>query len=252
MLDIHAHILPDLDDGPAEMKDSIALARAAFKAGTEILVATPHVLNSMDMNRNMIILNRYREFQRELETEVPGLKLLLGSEIYFRPNLSDLVQYEVATINNTGCYMLVEFSLLDLPKGYERELKNLQKHGIIPIVAHPERNVMALKRPSLIGSMIEAGALIQLNAGSVTGSFGRRVKKLAHYLLKRGWVHFIASDAHSLNHRGPDLQAAVSVAANLIGVAAASRLVLDHPQIVVEGLPWPGKESLVSIAGGMK
>lgn len=252
MLDIHTHIIPDLDDGPEDVSDALKIARIAQRAGTKCLVATPHILNSLDMTRNLNILNRFQEFKGEVKTAVPGLKVLLGSEIYFRPNLSLLVNYDIATINQTGRYMLVEFSLLDLPREFDRELKDLRQDGVIPIIAHPERNMAVIKRPSLIHRMIKAGALIQLNSGSITGSFGRRVKKLAYNLLKGGWVHFIASDAHSVNHRGPDLQMAVSVVANLIGVTAASRLVLDHPQIVVDGLPWHDEKSQVTFIGGIK
>jgi len=98
--------------------------------------------------------------------------------------------------------------------------------------------------------MVDAGALIQINAGSLTGLFGRAVKKLAHNLLKRGWVHVIASDAHSVNHRGPDLRAAVFAASDTIGVAKAGRLVWDNPRTIVEALPSPGRETLEFITGG--
>lgn len=225
------------------------LARAAYEAGTRIMVATPHVLNSFDHNRNLLIQNNFRQFKRLLALELPELTLLLGTEIYFQPNLSFLTQYEAATINGNGRYMLIEFSLVDVPGGFEKELKALHKNGVTPIVAHPERNAAALRKPSLIKQMIDAGALVQLNAGSITGLFGRTVRKMAHNLLKRGWVHTIASDAHSTNHRGPDLRAAVSAASDMIGVANAGRLVLDNPRIIVEGWPWPGKETSEFLLG---
>ena len=252
MIDIHAHILPGLDDGPKTIPEALALARAAWNAGTEILVATPHVLDHLDLNHNLLILTRYEELKRLLESELPGLQLLLGSELYFRPNLSNLTHYEVATICGTGCYMLVEFSLIDIPGGFERELKNLRRSGIIPVIAHPERTASVHKRPSLIGRMVEAGALIQVNAGSLTGLFGRVVKRLAHNLLKKGWVHVIASDAHDLNQRGPDLQAAVSAAAEIVGVAEAGRLVRDNPRMIIEGWPWPEENVLEFTAGGTR
>jgi protein-tyrosine phosphatase len=252
MIDIHTHILPGLDDGPGEIDEALALARAALDAGSQILVATPHILNQLDKNRNMLILNTYNNFKKLLEVELPEMTLLLGSEIYFRPGLSELTGYESATINGTGRYMLVEFSLIDIPRGFDREMKSLQDRGVIPIVAHPERNASILKRPSLVGQMIEAGALIQLNSGSLTGLFGRAVKKLAQNLLKRGWVHVIASDAHDPDKRGPDLRAAVSAAANFVGVANAGRLVRDNPQIIIEGLPWSGKKNMEFITGGTR
>ncbi|TKJ40387.1 hypothetical protein CEE37_08680 [candidate division LCP-89 bacterium B3_LCP] len=252
MTDIHTHLLPGLDDGPEIIAESLEVAQAAYSAGTRTIITTPHILNMLDTNRNNHIVSEYREFKDILEVECPGLNLLLGSEIYFRPNLAELVHHEVATLNGTGKYMLVEFSLTDIPKGFERELVNLRSQGVVPIIAHPERNIAALKKPSFIGRMIDAGGLIQLNSGSLTGSFGRPVRKLAHNLLKRGWVHFIASDTHGLNHRGPGLEAAISAAADVIGMAEARRLVDEYPEVVIEGREWPDNKALVSSVGGVK
>ncbi len=238
MIDIHTHILPDLDDGPDNIEESLALARAAFEAGTKMLVATPHVLNGLDMNQSMQIVKRFNQFKARLKQDLPELELMLGSEIYFRPDLAGIAHLDVATIGAKGRYMLVEFSLVDIPKGFDRELKNIRSSGIVPIIAHPERNAAAIKRPALVRQMMDCGALIQMNAGSLTGSFGRTVRNMARNLLKRGWVHVIASDSHGINHRGPGLQAAVSAAAEIIGAANARRLVVENPRIIVEGLPW--------------
>lgn len=252
MIDIHTHILPDLDDGPDKIEESVAIAEAALTAGTHTIVATPHVLNGLDMNRSMQIAADFNRFKKLLRRELPELSLLLGSEIYFRPHLAELAHLEVATIGGAGHYMLVEFSLGEIPKGFDKELRNLLKNGIKPIVAHPERNATVLRRPGLIGQMIDAGALMQINAGSITGSFGKPVKKLAHNLLKRGWVHVIASDAHSVHQRGPSLEAAISAAAKIIGVAKASHLVRDNPRTIIEGLPWTEESSLEYTTGGTR
>lgn len=251
MIDLHVHILPGLDDGPGTIEESVALAKAAFKAGTRTLVATPHVLNLFDENRNSLIVREYARLKKHLESELPGLVLLLGTEIYFRPGLSELVQLEAATINNTGRYIMVEFPLVDLPGGFEKELENLRSNGVIPIIAHPERTIAVLKKPALIGRMIGAGAVIQINAGSLTGFFGRSVRKMAHNLLCDGWVHVIASDAHGVDGRIPSLKAAISAATESIGEAAARCLVDEHPRAILEGLPWPGNKAGVLIAGGI-
>jgi protein-tyrosine phosphatase len=252
MIDIHTHVLPDIDDGPRDILEATRIVKCAFESGTRTIVATPHVLNRLDFNRNMIIMKNYNETRRHLESEVPGLTLLFGSEIYFQPKLVELLEFETATINGGGRYMLIEFPLIDIPKQFDRELKELHKGGVTPIIAHPERNVLVQKQPDLVRKMIDDGAVIQMNAGSLTGVFGRTVKKMAQSLLKKGWVHLIASDAHSVNSRGPDLQAALEVAANVIGMAAARRLVQDHPQRIIEGSPWPGAKTVCSIAGGTR
>ncbi len=249
MIDIHTHILPDIDDGPSTLEEAVAIARAAWEAGSRTLVATPHILNRLNSSNNATILKHYHEFRQALQDEVPELTLLLGTEIYFQPNMRDFQRYAAGTLNGTRRYMLIEFPLGDLPKEFARELQSLQRAGITPVIAHPERNVRVIDKPSLTGRFVEEGALIQMNAGSLTGLFGSTVKKLARNLLKKGWVHTLASDVHSLNHRGPDLQKAVAAAAEVVGLAAASRLVQDNPQRIIEGKPWPGSKNLDFLQG---
>ncbi|MBU1881394.1 phosphotransferase, partial [bacterium] len=164
---------------------------------------------------------------------------------------ADLSFLEVATVGGAEKYMLVEFPLNDIPRGYDRELRNLVNSGITPIIAHPERNALIMRKPAMIGQLIDIGALIQLNTGSLTGSFGRQTRMLAQNLLKRGWVHVIASDAHSANHRGPGLVSAVYAAEEVVGAVNARRLVQDNPEMIVEGVPWPKKESLMFSFGGV-
>jgi len=240
MVDIHTHILPDLDDGPATPEESLDLARVAWEAGTRTIVATPHVLNCLNLANNSHIHKKFKEFKALLKLQLPDMNLLLGSEIYFQPNLSQYANYDAATLNGTHRYMLVEFPLGDIPKGFEKELSAMARVSLVPVIAHPERNALIIGKPALVGKMLEAGVLIQINAGSLTGLFGSTVKKVAQNLLKKGWVHVIASDAHESFNRGPDLRKAMSEAAQIIGAAAASRLVADNPRLIVEGKSLPG------------
>lgn len=240
MVDIHSHILPDLDDGPSTVEESLELAHGAFNAGTRTLVATPHVLNCMNLANNSQINRKFKEFKTLLQEKLPDLTLLLGTEIYFQPNLSQYANYDAATLNGTRRYILVEFPLGDIPKQYERELAALARFGLTPVIAHPERNALVIGKPALAGKMVEAGGILQMNAGSLTGLFGSTVRKVAQNLLKKGWVHVIASDAHDPVKRGPDLRKAVAEAAEIIGAAAAGRLVADNPRLLLEGKTLPG------------
>jgi protein-tyrosine phosphatase len=241
MVDIHTHILHDLDDGPATLEESLDMARAALEAGTHTVVATPHVLNCMNLANNSMINRRFKEFKALLHSELPDLKVLLGTEIYFQPNLSQYASYDAATLNGTRRYMLVEFPMGDIPKGYEKELAALARFSLVPVIAHPERNALIIDKPALAGKLVEAGAILQMNAGSLTGHFGSTIRKVAQILLKKGWVHVIASDAHEVGKRGPDLRKAVAEAAEIIGAAAAGRLVADNPRLLLEGKSLPGR-----------
>ena len=252
MIDLHVHILPELDDGPETVAEAIALAYAAFEDGTRTLVATPHILNHFDERRNRQLLEGYRGLKRRLETEIPYLELLLGSEIYFRPGLYALAHLEAATINNTGRYMLVEFPFAALPEGFEKELVALKQTGITPIIAHPERTIPLFKKPSLVNRLLDAGALLQINAGSLTGEFGRSVKKMAYNLLKEGMGHLIATDGHSVGYRMPSLKAAYFAAVGVVGEAEARRLVEEHPRLILDGSPIQGSRAETTIVGGIK
>jgi protein-tyrosine phosphatase len=252
MIDLHVHILPELDDGPETVAEAIALAKAAFEDGTKTLVATPHILNHFDERRNQRFLEVYSSLKRRLESELPNLELLLGSEIYFRPGLYGLAHLEAATINNTGRYMLVEFPFAGLPEGFEKELAALKQTGVIPIIAHPERTIPLFKKPSLINRILDAGALLQINAGSLTGVFGRSIKKMAYNLLKERIGHLIATDGHGVNRRMPSLKAAYFAAAEVMGEAEARRLVEEHPRLILEGLPCPANRAETTVVGGIK
>lgn len=248
MIDLHTHILPDLDDGPSTLEESLDLAAAAWESGTKTIVATPHILNRLSLANNSQISQRYRSFKEVIAEKIPGLTVLLGTEIYFQPNLANFVSYDAGTLNGTRKYLLVEFPLGDIPKMYDRELLSLAKMGIVPVIAHPERNAVILDKPAIAGKIVKMGALLQINSGSLTGMFGRTVRKLAQYLLKMGWVHIIASDMHSFN-RGPELTPAVDAAAEVIGSAAARRLVTWNARIILDGLPWSENERRVNFQG---
>jgi protein-tyrosine phosphatase len=240
MVDIHTHILPDLDDGPGTIQESLAMARSAWDAGTRTLVATPHVLNLTNLANNSLLYQRFEEFRTLVKSELPKLSLVLGSEIYFQPNLVEIAHLGAATLNGSGRYMLVEFPMGDLPRGWEREFQNLYKNNLTPVVAHPERNAQVIGKPALVGRMVAEGALIQINSGSLTGLFGNTIRKVARILLKKGWVHVMGSDMHDAKYRGPDLRMAVQAASDEIGVAAAGRLVQENPCFILKGEPWPG------------
>jgi len=126
-----------------------------------------------------------------------------------------------------------------IPKGAEQVLFNLIMGGIIPIVAHPERNFSVLRDESVLESIVRGGSLIQVNAGSLVGEFGKQVRKTAISLLKREMIHFIGSDAHDAADRPVSLRKAVESAAEVIGREKALALVTGNPAKILMGYPLP-------------
>ena len=149
------------------------------------------------------------------------------------PDLSAL------TINGTGRYLLFEFPMQGIPPGAEQVIFQLVLNETIPVLAHPERNLSVLGNETVLEPLLRSGTLLQVNAGSLEGRFGRRVRKCALSLLKKGIVHFIGSDAHNASDRPVRLSPAVSIAAEAVGPQAARVLVEEHPRCVIEGRPLP-------------
>jgi protein-tyrosine phosphatase len=240
MIDIHCHILPGLDDGPGTMQGAIEMARKAVADGIYTLVATPHInVESRDIGDVVDLSSRIQEALAQMRyqctvLEIP-LILLAGGEVNAGMGL-DLIQS--FTLNGEN-YILLEFPHSFLPADAAQTVLNCVTAGLTPIIAHPERNNSVIERPDRLGDLIGAGALLQIDGGSLLGSFGGHAKACAEHLVKRGVVSFLASDGHSATSRRPVLSSAVRAAARFIGVGAARDLVLANPGAVISGRPLP-------------
>ncbi len=229
MIDLHCHILPGVDDGPTQWDEAMRMARMAAADGIRTIIATPHVVDPVGA-ANVIRL-KVEELNRRLAAEVIDLEVLPGAEV------SPLHPPEALTgltLNGTA-YVLVEFPHSHLPRDAFAVLSRLASGGLRPVVAHPERNPSVIRNPALLFELVEAGALCQVTAASLSGGMGAEARACARYLLKKGVVHFLASDAHSAHHRPPNLTTGLRAAAKLIGKDAAQRLVSANPQAVVSG-----------------
>ncbi|MEW5921584.1 MAG: CpsB/CapC family capsule biosynthesis tyrosine phosphatase [Bacillota bacterium] len=236
MIDTHCHILPGLDDGALDEEHSLEMARAAVSDGITGIVATPHDipgLYSFDVdkvNEKLAILNN------RLEKE--GIKLLLypGSEVALAPELEHRhANNGLLTIAGKGRHLLVELPTEEIPPYAGDVFYKLQLRGLTPVIAHPERNLAVLQQPAWVQEMMERGMLIQLSAPSITGLFGKKVQYLAGELARRGWVHLVASDAHSAGKRGPRLHMARKTLGGFLTAEALSWLFDTNPQLIVDG-----------------
>ncbi len=206
MVDIHCHILPEVDDGAESLGEALEMARMAVRSGVTDLVATSHFQGDEE---NMEALGHmYRQFQRleaAVRREQIPLKLHLGAEVLCLPGTVELARdRQLPTIGDTD-YVLCEF-YFDVPYEFMDEiLAQIAGAGYRPIVAHPERYRVIQQEPRLARRWFRRGYVIQMNKGSILGAFGGRVQDAAHWLLEMGFVHMIASDAHSARRRTTDL-----------------------------------------------
>lgn len=255
-IDLHCHILPGLDDGAAEEEEFLAMARVALEGGTGIMVATPHWDLEERASPRLTVVPLVEECRRKLEGRGWELELLPGVEVRLNASLHRLTGeaqvLDGLTLAGSGRYILVDLPLADIPLGAEDTLFRLQLHGYTPILAHPERNRRLVDHPGRLRALVDRGVELQVNSGSLLGTYGRSARRAATALLREGLARLLASDAHRATERHPDLSGAWERVRGLLGEGAADVLLRENPRAVLYGevlqpLPLPGstRRSLV-------
>lgn len=234
MIDIHAHILPGLDDGAKTLNDALSMCRIAVEDGITDIIATPHTMNGTYLNGEEAILEKVKELNSALKQNKINIKVYPGSDVRIYPRvISDIEEDKVLTLNNNKRYVLLEMPFQTIPIMALDILSQLADSGVTPVVSHPERNEQVLRQFEILAEMKRRKALLQVTAMSLTGEFGEEIKDLCIKMLKEGLVDIIASDAHSPDKRPPVLSAAVSAASEIVGTEAALRTVEDTPRQIL-------------------
>ena len=203
MIDFHNHFLPNVDDGPKTMEDSILMLKHAIHQGITEVVQTVHFQHPKMEGKNVdytYLKNIVSDVERELKKKNLKIKIHLSSEVFYLPNLVEIAKNPLVTIGN-GKYMLIEFSTNIFPTNYENELFKLQSNGVNPILAHPERYRFIQQDLNILGEWINRGYVIQIDAGSILGHFGKKTKEIVFKMIKNGYIHLIGSDAHNIRKR---------------------------------------------------
>ena len=240
MIDLHSHLLPGIDDGPATIGDSVEMARAAWESGTRAMVCTPHMVDSYPTEAAAMQLGVARLRTALHEADIP-LEIHSGAEIALpwldRMNDDDLA---AASIGGGGRWLLLEMPFRGWPLRLPEILRDLEIRGFGAILAHPERADAVQRGPDRIRDVIGRGALVQLTGGSFLGEHGPAARRAALMLMGGGAAHFIASDGHSAGPwRPPDLAAGLQAAAEAFDVApeSLSWMVEEGPAAVLAGGP---------------
>ena len=235
MIEIHAHVLPAIDDGPRDIDQAVALLRAMIADGVTHVVATPHVYPTVfDNNRsiNQAALDRFRGV---LEQENLQIGLSVAGEVRFNEHVVDL--FHANELPFLGQFqgrrtLLLEMPDNQIPLGTEKLISWLLQRDIQPVIAHPERNRAIREQPELGIELVEQGCLLQVTAGALLGGFGDRVQEAAEFLVRRDAVIAIASDAHNLTTRMPCMAAAGQWLAENINTEKAHALTVAGPAAV--------------------
>jgi protein-tyrosine phosphatase len=234
MIDIHSHILPNLDDGSKSLEESVAMLRMAAAAGTTDIVASPHANQEYAFDPQVV--ERKIGELRAAAGDIPEIHY--GCDFHLTlENIEDALRFPGKySINHRG-YLLVEFSDFLIPKTTGELFARMMRAGLRPIVTHPERNQLLQRRLPELEAWVAQGAHVQVTAQSLLGKFGNTVKACAHELIGRGLVHFLASDAHDTKWRTTALDEPRQYVEKRFGPEAALRMFEENPRAALAGVP---------------
>lgn len=243
MIDIHCHILPDFDDGAADLDEALEMARMAVASGVTDIIATPHFQGGRNALEQVPIINR--QFQRlsaALQQEKIPLRLHPGAEVLCVTETAALAAaHQLPTLGQTD-YVLTEFYFDESFAFMDDLLQQIADSGYLPVVAHPERYGAIARDPELIRRWARLGYVIQLNKGSILGAFGSRAEQAANQILAMGIAHVIASDAHSCRSRTPHMGALQQWLSEMCEPEYAAILLEENPCRLLRGRPMVGME----------
>lgn len=201
MIDIHSHIIPFVDDGPPNWDTAIQMAKQAYANGIQGIVATPHHKSGRYSNPADEVVQWVKLLNEKLQELNMNLVVFSGQEIRVHSELlASLKNGDLLNLHESR-YMLLELPSSNVPKYTEDIVYELSLLGIQAIIAHPERNAEIANNPMMLSRLVEAGALSQITAQSITGHYGRKLQKISLQLCKLNVVHFVATDAHDLVKR---------------------------------------------------
>ncbi|MGT2865935.1 capsular polysaccharide biosynthesis protein Cps4B [Streptococcus fryi] len=238
MIDIHSHIIFDVDDGPSTLEESISLIKEAYRQGVRHIIATSHRRKGMFETPEDIIANHFNKVKERLVKELPDMTLHYGGELYYSSDVLHNLETKTYPRLAGSRYVLVEFSSGTSWKEIHSALTNLLLLGLTPVVAHIERYNVLEKDKKKVSEMIAMGCYMQINSSSVLKPklFGDKYKvhkKRAKYFLDNDLVHFVASDMHNTHQRKPYMKTAYELIRQQYGSQRAKDLFNNNPEAIL-------------------
>ena len=239
MIDIHSHIVFDVDDGPSTIEESLALIGESYRQGVRTIVSTSHRRKGMFETPEDKIFANFSQVKEAAEAKYEGLKILDGGELYYSSDiLEKLERGQVPKMNNTR-FALIEFSMTTPWKEIHEAVNKVLMLGVTPIIAHIERYNALENKEDRVRKLINMGCYTQINSAHVLKAklFGdkyRKFKKRARYFLEKNVVHIVASDMHNLDKRPPYMDQAREIIEELYGSSRAYNLFEGNAKTLLE------------------
>ena len=234
MIDLHSHILAEVDDGADSLATSLAMAQMAVADGIEVMACTPHFMPGMYDNQAADIRQRVAQLNHILMEKGIDLALVTGSDAHIRPDFLPCLRDGTILTLHDSRYVLFEPPHNLMPQRLEDLLFNISMSGYVPILTHPERLKWIEQGYEVFVTLAKQGVWMQITAGSLTGRFGKRPQYWAQRMLAEGLVSILATDAHNTRSRPPLLSEAYEIAVAEVGIEEANHLVVTRPHCVLE------------------
>ena len=218
MIDLHCHLLPDIDDGSSCWEESIDMVRMAYDDGIRAIVATPHwILGTNWQPETGLVRDLVAEMNNRIEQAGIDFKVYPGMECGITAGMADLVIKDKILTLAERELLLLEVPFHSLPLGIVEIIEELKSIGKQAVLAHPERNRELQQKPKKIMEYVEAGAMVQVTAGSLAGEFGQNARRCSLDFAKLGALDFVSTDAHSVRYRKPQISEGLSVLEKAVG-----------------------------------
>ena len=231
--DIHCHILPGVDDGARSMEMAMEMLKKEYDQGVRLIILTPHFRNQMFEPDEKTVLTQFELVCRENEKKFPDMELYLGCELHASMDMVDMIRKRKQFCMAGTAYVLTEFSGGDSKSYIKERLYQLLSSGYKPIVAHAERYESVLGDMDFVDELVEMGVFIQVNADSILGKDGRKVKKFCRSLMKQDLLHFVDSDGHDLEERPVRMKECAAYIEKKMGEAYKDEIMFRNPLKII-------------------
>lgn len=237
-VDLHCHILPGIDDGAKSLEQSLEMLRLAAEHGTQVMVATPHMMPGTFDNTQGRIQRAFEQYRVEVAKSGLGVQVNMAAEVHLCAEI--MLWQQQGQLPTLGCVAGKQVLLLELPhsrvpQGVTKLIKWLMAKNILPMIAHPERNRGVWQEPYYLQQWRRMGCLFQVTAGALLGEFREQAQAVAEQMLANDMVDVVASDCHGPDKRTPVLSLAYERVSELHNEALAKRLFIVTPGSIIDG-----------------